>query len=148
MRTRFKSNAKALTRALLNRGMSLVEAAKFVGITHETLSAAMRSDINLALKTASLLKQAFGAETIRCEHVTDDEVVGLKFGIESQPERRQKVFGALHGVISQLKEMRSSLDEKADANIIAALDETLISAYKLAAHVATDSPLYIGEKIS
>lgn len=134
----FKSNAKALTQKLLEQGATLTEVANQLQIGVDTLRFISVEDRNISLKTASKLRQAFGDDVIRCEFVQDEEPAELKISIESQPERRQKVFGELRGVISQMKAWRTSLDAELDEQILAALDNALISVHKLAAHLVTD----------
>lgn len=59
------SNAKSLTRSLVEKGMSLRDGAKAAGISRKSFSSLARRDGIISPKTAGKLRATFGDDVIR-----------------------------------------------------------------------------------
>lgn len=65
-RPQIMSNAQVLMKAILERGLTIGEAAKLSSVSPDLLGACMHSDRYISPKTAGRLLAAFGAEAIQC----------------------------------------------------------------------------------
>ena len=68
--TRLKTNSAAILTALLNRGVSVTQAARESGITAGMLTSLLKRDRHVHYRTASLLRKYFGENAV--EVVSDD----------------------------------------------------------------------------
>jgi len=59
------SDSRTLTARLIDRGLTATDAARAAGISPDTFYPLIRHDRKISLKTASKLRSAFGADTVK-----------------------------------------------------------------------------------